>query len=114
MKSIESFKVLTECPLVVMLLFQLYPNFVEKNIQELIPLMIKALTLRQPLQIEQRAMPPFMKSAYSDFIAAQVKTLSFLTYVLRGFSNSMVNHQNQLAESIVELLRNCPGMTIMI
>ena len=31
-KSTESFKVLTECPLIVMLLFQLYPRYIQTTI----------------------------------------------------------------------------------
>jgi hypothetical protein len=39
-KSVESFKVMTECPLIVMLLFQLYSRLIPPNIQMLLPLMV--------------------------------------------------------------------------
>jgi len=87
-KSTESFKVLYECPLIVMLLFQLYPRYVDSNIHALIPLMMKALNLKTSKPTESPG-----KAVYQDFIAAQVKTLSFLTYVLRGFSERMQRHQ---------------------
>ncbi len=40
-KSTESFKVLTECPLIVMFLFQLYPKHLQTNIPVLLPLMVR-------------------------------------------------------------------------
>jgi hypothetical protein len=48
-KSTESFNVLIECPLSVMLVFQLYNNYIDANIQILIPLMIQALSLKTPI-----------------------------------------------------------------
>jgi transformation/transcription domain-associated protein len=103
-KSSESFKVLTECPLIVMLLFQLYPQYVETSINTLIPFMIQALYHQSPLGA---ATGP-QRGVYQDFIAAQVKTLSFLTYVLRGFSDRMREYQDELARCVIQLLRNCP------
>ena len=47
-RSTSSFKVLTECPLAVMLLFQLYPKCMKGNIHALIPLMIDCLGVRIP------------------------------------------------------------------
>ena len=46
--SLSSFRVLTECPLTVMLLFQLYPKFLKANIPSLISLMMDSLGLRAP------------------------------------------------------------------
>ncbi len=106
-RSTESFKVLTECPLIVMLLFQLYPRYVESNIVALIPLMMKALECGQGLANNPEAKKK--PGVYSDFIAAQVKTLSFLTYVLRGCADKMQPYQNQLASAVLHLLMHCPS-----
>eukprot|EP00466_Bigelowiella_natans_P000476 jgi/Bigna1/33130/e_gw1.1.3.1 len=106
-KSVESFKVLTECPLIVMLLFQLYPGYVETNIHHLIPLMMRALNIQPPTNLTQQH-----SQLYSDFIAAQVKTLSFLTYVLRGFADRMHPHQDNLSKCVIQLLLNCPTSSI--
>ena len=70
-KSTESFKVLTECPLIVMLLFQLYPRYISTTIPNLIPLMVQTLALRPPQAAVHRT-----RLACTDFMAAQVKTLS--------------------------------------
>ena len=76
-RSTESFKVLTECPLIVMLLFQLYPRYIQTTIPSLIPMMVQTLALRPPRAGTRHRL------ACADFMAAQVKTLSFLTYLLR-------------------------------
>jgi len=62
-RGMDSFRVLTECPLIVMLLFQLYPDFISSlpfadpaagvhtsgNIPLLVPLMMDGLRLAAPL-----------------------------------------------------------------
>ena len=101
--STESFKVLTECPLIVMLLFQLYPRYIEKNIPALIPLMMKALTLRTPESVRKTH-----RTRYAEFLACQVKTLSFLTYLLRGFSSVMRTFEDSIGSSVIQLLASCP------
>lgn len=117
---------------------QLYQSYVDKNINNLIPLMVRALS------VQVRAMPadphpcthcvflfqagferslgpqftlvqPY-RGLYSDFIGCQVKvclclwythtalshrshqTLSFLTYVLRGFAERMERHKDNLSK----------------
>jgi transformation/transcription domain-associated protein len=109
-RSLHSFKVLRECPLIVMLLFQLHPQFVEQNIRDLIPVMIKAL--QQGRGDEGIQNPPAKKELYTDFISAQVKTLSFLTYVLRGYAQGMEPHKDILPDCVIRLLRNCPADAI--
>ena len=204
LKSNQSFRVLTECPLTVMLLFQLYPQFLKTNIPILIPLMMDALKLcpppppppppppsrqgqqqppqpqKQQQQRVQGASPSSatgMQSGSSipsvgitqatpknlgstggvtnneitakfpaddstltsteekcskskevsdevqsseeirlrlyhtrahELLAAQVKTLSFLTYLLRGFTDQMRPYEELMAQNVVSLMRNCP------
>ena len=79
-RSTESFKVLTECPLIVMLLFQLYPRYIQCTIPNLIPLMVQTLGLPAASAVAQ--VQQARRAACADFMAAQVKTLSFLTYLL--------------------------------
>jgi transformation/transcription domain-associated protein len=47
-KSINSFKVLTECPLIVMLIFQLHPRCINQHVPSLTPLMIPSLNIVAP------------------------------------------------------------------
>lgn len=73
LQSKDSFKVLTECPLIVMLLFQLYPKYIKANIPDLIPLMIDALRLAPTLQrTVDGVMPPCLRARYKEMIACQV------------------------------------------
>ena len=105
MKSVESFKVMTECPLIVMLLFQLYPRLIPPNIQILLPLMVQSIALRGP---DPTAVPAHLRQSFSDMKGSQVKTVSFVTYLLRGYSETILPHQEAIAQSIVELLKSCP------
>mmetsp|Transcript_4147 Transcript_4147/g.12975 ORF Transcript_4147/g.12975 Transcript_4147/m.12975 type:complete len:1914 (-) Transcript_4147:5676-11417(-) len=104
MRGLDSFKVLTECPLIVMLLFQLYPQYIQENIPQLTPLMMAGLALRIAPTAHRHE-----HDRYREFVACQVKTLSFLTYLLRGFSELMKPHQEAMSQSVVSLLLVCPG-----
>ncbi|PXF40119.1 putative PI3/PI4-kinase family protein [Gracilariopsis chorda] len=77
--STQSFKVIMKCPLLIMLLFQLYPQMVQKNIYVLLPLMVQAIQFEIPVQIFAK----IPKTTFNEFIAAQVKTVSFLAYLLK-------------------------------
>ena len=50
---------------------------------------------------------------YSDFRAAQVKTMSFLTSFLRNFKELIVPHQERIGNSVVSLLDQCPDNLLM-
>eukprot|EP00501_MAST-03F_sp_TOSAG23-6_P001203 GSMAST32.ASY1.ANO1.1247.1 assembled CDS len=105
-RGLESFKVLTECPLIVMLVFQVYPRFIQKNIRALIPKMVAALELHPH---QRQASTTKIRRRYAEFISCQVKTLSFLTYLLRGFSKFMKPYECTIAECVVALLKSCPS-----
>jgi len=103
LRSIESCKVLIECPLIVMLLFQLYPAFIQSNIKHLLPLMVRALKLRAPPNALR-----MQETRYKEFVACQVKTLSFLTYLLRSYSQLLLEYRSDIATSVITLFLNCP------
>ena len=115
-RSNASFRVLTECPLVVMLMFQLYPKFLRSNIAGLISVMMEALALRAPpIPSIQQGNQPLSAGANRvylsrcrELVAAQAKTLSFLTYLLRGFSNDLKPYEDRLATNVVALMSTCP------
>jgi hypothetical protein len=115
-RSNASFRVLTECPLVVMLMFQLYPKFLRSNIAGLISVMMEALALRAPpiptiAQGNQSLDASSNRIYFSrcrELVAAQAKTLSFLTYLLRGFSNDLKPYEDRLASNVVALMSTCP------
>jgi transformation/transcription domain-associated protein len=108
-RSMQSFKVLTECPIIVVLLFQLYPRFLTSNIPKFMPLIVSTLALQAPPTARSQH-----KGAYVDFIAAQVKTLSFLAYMLRGFSEHLRPYQDSIPKCVIQLLLNCPNESATI
>eukprot|EP00958_Prasinococcus_capsulatus_P028071 scaffold6247_cov416-Prasinococcus_capsulatus_cf.AAC.17 len=101
--STSSFKVVTECPLIVMFLIQLYPPFIKQNIPILLPLMVNVISISGP-----RNVPTAMAAHFSDLKAAQVKTVSFLTYLLRSFAEFLIPHQESVSASVVNLLVTSP------
>lgn len=100
--STRSFKIVTETPLVVMFLFQLYGKLVQTNIPQLLPLMVAAISVPGPEKV-----PPHLKSHFIELKGAQVKTVSFLTYLLKGFTEYIRPHEESICKSIVNLLVTC-------
>lgn len=66
--SSRSFKIITESPLVVLFLFQLYGRLVQTNIPNLLPLMVAAISVPGPEKV-----PPHLKNHFIDLKGAQVK-----------------------------------------
>lgn len=66
--STRSFKIVTESPLVVMFLFQLYSRLVQTNIPHLLPLMVSAISVPGPEKV-----PPHLKTHFIELKGAQVK-----------------------------------------
>lgn len=110
-RSTQSFKVITECPLLVMFVFQLYPKCIDPNIPLLCPLMVRAIQLEVPPESQHS---PHL---YQEFLAAQVKTVSFLSYLLKNNPDFMKDHHSRgdqvsIARSVVKLLQACPGDSV--
>ncbi|KAL6010354.1 hypothetical protein ACLOJK_000785 [Asimina triloba] len=101
--STRSFKIVTESPLVVMFLFQLYGRLVQTNIPHLLPLMVAAISVPGPEKV-----PPHSKNHFIELKGAQVKTVSFLTYLLKSFADYIRPHEESICRSIVNLLVTCP------
>ncbi|KAK2974573.1 hypothetical protein RJ640_016914 [Escallonia rubra] len=100
--STRSFKIVTESPLVVMFLFQLYSRLVQTNIPHLLPLMVAAISVPGPEKV-----PPHLKPHFIELKGAQVKTVSFLTYLLKSFADYIRPHEESICKSIVNLLVTC-------
>ncbi|XP_076887806.1 uncharacterized protein LOC143538050 [Bidens hawaiensis] len=100
--STRSFKIVTESPLVVMFLFQLYNRLVQTNIPQLLPLMVTAISVPGPDKV-----PPHLKTHFTELKGAQVKTVSFLTYLLKSFADYIRAHEDSICKSIVNLLVTC-------
>ncbi|EPS71616.1 hypothetical protein M569_03143, partial [Genlisea aurea] len=100
--STRSFRIITESPLLVMFLFQLYGRLVQTNIPLLLPLMISAISVPGPEKV-----PPHLKNHFIELKSAQVKTVSFLTYLLKSFADYIKQHEESICKSIVNLLVTC-------
>ena len=98
--GMESFRVLQECPLVVMLLFQFYPAFLMRVLPQLIPLMVSTLLMSS-------SSPG--GGCFKDLLLAQVKTLSFVTYLLRSHSDLLRQYEADMASTVLSLLASCPA-----
>lgn len=48
------------------------------------------------------------RTVYNDFIVAQVKTMSFLAYILRSYTAVLRPFQSQIPDFVLRLLRECP------
>ncbi|KAA8493601.1 Transcription-associated protein 1 [Porphyridium purpureum] len=108
LKSTCSFKVVTECPLIVMFLSQLYARTVTSSVRTLIPLMVRATELQVP------AGPMRNRNTLHDLIAAQVKTVSFLSFVLKQFNDLLRPYERSIPQSVVQLLLSCPADAVPI
>jgi hypothetical protein len=55
-----------------------------------------------------RANVAFNKEVFVDFIAAQIKTLSFLAYIIRIYQEIVNTHAPQMVKGMLGLLTLCP------
>ena len=51
---------------------------------------------------------PVRRAAFGEFINAQVKTMSFLAYLMRVYQDKMADFLPQLPAIVVRLLQDCP------
>lgn len=122
LRSSQSFKVLTECPIAIVLIFQTYRHVASSAINVFVPLIFEqCLTLqalpqqkaheeaRQRGQIFVGVAPGIQNRAlFGEMVTTQVKTMSFLAYVLRGSAPIVRQYVHLLPDVNVRLLKDCP------
>ncbi|PSN75346.1 hypothetical protein BS50DRAFT_671522 [Corynespora cassiicola Philippines] len=121
LRGMQSFKVLAECPIIVVSLFQAYRNCVNKNVKLFVPLIKNVLLLQakpqekahQEAESQGKIFTGVSKeiqnrAAFGDFITAQVKTMSFLAYLLRMYAQQLNDFLPTLPDIVVRLLKDCP------
>ncbi|KAK3867130.1 hypothetical protein Pcinc_027378 [Petrolisthes cinctipes] len=106
-RAVLSLKVLTELPIIVVLMFQLYKQQVYQDVADFIPLIMNTIVL-QPYQ-QHRDHESFNKEVFVDLIAAQIKTLSFLAYILKIYQDVVAQHSPKLVSGMLTLLALCPN-----
>ncbi|KAF2403064.1 hypothetical protein EJ06DRAFT_580246 [Trichodelitschia bisporula] len=120
-KGMHSFKVLSECPIIVVSIFQSYRLLVGKNVKSFIPLIKNVLCLQAKPQEraheEAKSRGDIFtgvskdiknRAAFGDFILMQVKTMSFLAYLLRVYSQQLTDFLPTLPEIVIRMLKDCP------
>ena len=121
LKSMQSFKVLAECPITVVSIFQAHRESVPKNVETFMPRVIKVLETQCPLQEQAHSQATEQKTihygvakdiknrtAFAEMVNAQVKTMSFLAYILRQYAQKMQGFLPKLPRIVVRMLRDCP------
>lgn len=121
LKGMQSFKVLSECPIIVVSVFQVYRSTVQHNVKLFVPLIKSVLSCQAKAQEQAHkdaaargtihvGVSPNIKNraAYGEFITAQVKTMSFLAYLLRQYSSQLTDFLPTLPDIIIRLLKDCP------
>lgn len=121
LKGMQSFKVLSECPIIVVSIFQVYRNTVQLNVPRFVPLIKGFLSLQASAQKQAHeeaaargdihtGVSPGIKNraAFGDFITAQIKTMSFLAYLLRQYASQLKDFLHLLPDIVIRLLKDCP------
>ncbi|EON62943.1 hypothetical protein W97_02169 [Coniosporium apollinis CBS 100218] len=121
LKGMQSFKVLAECPIIVVSIFQAYRRAVPENVKKFVPLIKQVLMLQakpqQKAHEEAAAQGKVFtgvakeiknRAAFGEFITAQVKTMSFLAYLLRVYSQQLNDFLPSMPGIVVRLLKDCP------
>jgi len=121
LRGTQSFKVLSECPIIVVSIFQAYRQAVPTNVKLFIPVIKSVLSTQAKAQEQAHrdaaakgtihtGVSPNIKNraGFGDFITAQVKTMSFLAYLLRQYSTLFQDFLPTLPDIVVRLLKDCP------
>lgn len=105
----NSFKVLQELPIILVLMYQLYKQNVHESVVTFLPAILNTITL-EPRR-EFRTLDNFNKELFVDFMGAQIKTLAFLAYTIKTFSGGLMeiieSHAKTLVDGMFSLLRLC-------
>ncbi|KAL2863263.1 histone acetyltransferase TRA1 [Aspergillus lucknowensis] len=121
LKGMHSFKVLAECPIIVVSIFQTHRNSVSANVKLFVPLIKSILLLQAKPQEKAHAEAAAQgtiftgvckeiknRAAFGEFITLQVKTMSFLAYLLRLQPHQLQDFLPTLPSVVVRLLQDCP------
>lgn len=87
-------------------MYQLYKDSVRQDVSDFIPLIMRTITLQPSL--EQRQAETFNKEIFVDFMGAQIKTLSFLAYIIKIYEEHVQVHSELMVKGMLGLLKLCP------
>ncbi|KAK4538022.1 hypothetical protein CDCA_CDCA15G4047 [Cyanidium caldarium] len=107
--TLRSYKTVIECPLVFVHMAQLYARQVEALLDEVVPLMVRAIEVQVP-----PTSPARQHSSYEEFITAQMKTVSLISHLLKQFEARMEPYKERVPRAVVQLLVNCPDAAVAV
>ncbi|TKA61787.1 hypothetical protein B0A55_12420, partial [Friedmanniomyces simplex] len=123
-KGMHSFKVVAECPIIVVSIFQTHRGLAPRNVGKFTPMIKKTILLQAGPQkyaheeassrgeiftgVAREIKSKGQAAAFGDLVTAQVKTMSFLAYLLRTYQNSLADFLQTLPDLTVRLLRDVP------
>ncbi|OWK61904.1 Transformation/transcription domain-associated protein [Lonchura striata] len=87
----------------------LYKLNIHNVVAEFVPLIMNTIIIQVSAQARQHKL--YNKELYADFIAAQIKTLSFLAYIIRIYQELVAKYSQQMVKGMLQLLSNCPAET---
>eukprot|EP00122_Pirum_gemmata_P020293 Pgem_evm1s18976 len=93
--------------MLVVILVQIYKDKIQSFIPKFVKPVIAGLG---PIAPENAREHP----AYNDLMACQVKTLSFLAYILRSFKGALLPYKEQLPGFVIHLFNTCPSESASI
>ena len=118
----QSFKVISECPIAIVFLFQTYREVVPQETKVFVPIIFNFLQITPAAQFQAHqeaeakgeiftqvapSIEPF-RAQFNDLLVAQVKTMSFVAYVLRVAVAALANYKTVLPSIVVRLLKDMP------
>ncbi|PWN24918.1 hypothetical protein BDZ90DRAFT_281903 [Jaminaea rosea] len=117
------FKILAECPIAVVLVLQTYSSIMRPALNGFIPvifdncLLVQAQPQREAHEAAKQRGDIFVgvapgirnRAAYSEMIQAQIKTMSFLAYVIKSGLPAIKDYASILPGVSMRLLQDCPS-----
>ena len=123
-KGMHSFKVVAECPIIVVSIFQAHRALAPKNVSKFTPRIKNTLLLQAGPQkraheeaeanndiftgVAKEIKAKGQATAFGDLVISQVKTMSFLAYLLRAYQSSLSDFLTILPQLTVRLLQDVP------
>lgn len=123
-KGTQSFKVVAECPIIVVSIFQAHRLLAGPNVKKFTPNIKKTLLLQAGPQkraheeaeskgeiftgVAREIKAKGQAAAFGELVTAQVKTMSFLAYLLRAYQQALNDFLEHLPSLTVRLLRDVP------
>lgn len=115
-KASRSIKVISEIPIIVVLLYQMYKVQLQQPLEQLLPLVLETTVIRPTDSVRHalRTSDTLNKEIYVEFMSAQVKCLSFIAYLVKLFGSTVARHDQQLTIGLLSLLKDCPHEVVSV